>query len=331
MVARTGRRAARAAGPGASVAYGATPLALGTDGGGSIRIPSAFCGVVGHKPTFGLVPKLPGFRGWPTLSVDGPLARSVRDLALALSVMAGPSPPDDMTYPVPIGRLPRRRWTVQDLSGLRVAYSEDLGWADVDPVVRAAFADAVDSFGARPAPRWSRPPGNTGADTVVEHVALAEGYASEGPLLDQWADSMSAGIAEIVRGRPRHHRLAVPRRVHERRRLHPHLGGVLHPLRRLLLPAMPLTAFGVGEPHPASIDGHPVDPFFDDWCTLAMPANLTGQPSTAVPTGLGNDGLPMALQVMAPRFGDATSLSLAAAFERVLPGLFPPDLPPGGG
>src|SRR4051812_48041815 len=87
-------------GAGASVAYGATPLAVGTDGGGSIRIPSAFCGVAGHKPSFGLVPKLPGFRGWPTLSVDGPLARSVRDLRLALRVMAGAHPADPLTWPV---------------------------------------------------------------------------------------------------------------------------------------------------------------------------------------------------------------------------------------
>src|SRR4051795_9224992 len=86
-------------GAGASVAYGATPLALGTDGGGSIRIPAAFCGLVGHKPTFGLVPKMPGFRGWPTLSVDGPLTRTVRDAALALAVMAGPHPADNLSYP----------------------------------------------------------------------------------------------------------------------------------------------------------------------------------------------------------------------------------------
>ncbi len=88
-------------GAAASVAAGMVPLAVGTDGGGSIRIPSAFCGVYGIKPTFGVVPKLPGFRGWPTLSVTGPIAGSVRDLALALSVMAGPSPLDPLTYPSP--------------------------------------------------------------------------------------------------------------------------------------------------------------------------------------------------------------------------------------
>ena len=124
-------------GAGASVAYGATPLALGTDGGGSIRIPAAFCGLVGHKPTFGLVPKMPGFRGWPSLSVDGPLTRTVRDAVLALSVMAGRAA-DDRTGRCALGGAREVDW-----STLRVAVSEDLGWAPVEPVVRAAFRRAV--------------------------------------------------------------------------------------------------------------------------------------------------------------------------------------------
>ena len=86
-------------GAAASVAAGVVPLAVGTDGGGSIRIPSAFCGTYGLKPSFGVVPKMPGFAGWPTLSVTGPIATSVRDLELALSVMAGPDPADWLSGP----------------------------------------------------------------------------------------------------------------------------------------------------------------------------------------------------------------------------------------
>ena len=142
-------------GAAASVAAGMVPLAVGTDGGGSIRIPSAFCGVYGIKPTFGLVPKLPGFRGWPTLSVTGPIAASVRDLALALSVMAGPSPLDPLSYPSPstdyvaavLDRDRDRGW-----AGLRVAASEDMGFAAVDPDVRAAFRAAVEAIRASGVP-----------------------------------------------------------------------------------------------------------------------------------------------------------------------------------
>ena len=106
-----------------AVADGMAAAGLGTDTGGSCRIPAAFCGVVGHKPTFGLVPTKPGFRGWPTLSVDGPLARTVRDAALALSVMAGPAPEDDQSWPLAVGDLLEVATRPVDWSRLRLAVS----------------------------------------------------------------------------------------------------------------------------------------------------------------------------------------------------------------
>jgi Asp-tRNA(Asn)/Glu-tRNA(Gln) amidotransferase A subunit family amidase len=87
----------------------------------------------------------------------------------------------------------------------------------------------------------------------------------------------------------------------------------------LLTPSMPLAAFGTDIESPASIDGVPVDPFFDDWCALALPANLTGCPATAVPTGLDEDGLPLGMQVMGPRAADALVLGVAATYERLAP------------
>jgi Asp-tRNA(Asn)/Glu-tRNA(Gln) amidotransferase A subunit family amidase len=85
----------------------------------------------------------------------------------------------------------------------------------------------------------------------------------------------------------------------------------------LLTPSMPVPAFGVDVPGPTVIDGQPVDPFFDDWCALALPANLTGQPATAVPTGLSSDGLPVGLQVIGPRWADLRTLAVAARVEAV--------------
>ena len=167
-------------GAGASVAYGATPLALGTDGGGSIRIPSAFCGVAGHKPSFGLVPKLPGFRGWPTLSVDGPLGASVRDLALALRVIAGAHPADPLTWPVPLGDDVEVDW-----SRLRVAVSEDLGWAPVEPRGAGGVPGERSTGSATTAPASSRRTRTPAIPTQLwNDIALPEGFASEGPLLE---------------------------------------------------------------------------------------------------------------------------------------------------
>ncbi len=305
-------------GAGASVAYGATPIAVGTDGGGSIRIPSAFCGVVGHKPTFGLVPKMPGFRGWPSLSVDGPLTRTVRDAALALAVMAGPSPHDDLSWPLAVGDLLGAVTASPDWSRLRVAVSEDLGWAPVEPVVRAAFRRAVDVLVDDGAQVVEAAPDAPYPTELWNHVALPEGFASEGPLLEEWGGRMSAGTAEIIESG----RVAAAdyldaqaqRRDYTRR-----WGEFFSSYDVLLTPSMPLPAFGTDIASPAEIDGVPVDPFFDDWCALALPANLTGCPATAVPTGFDPDGLPLGMQVMGPRAGDATTLAVAAAYERLAP------------
>jgi Asp-tRNA(Asn)/Glu-tRNA(Gln) amidotransferase A subunit family amidase len=305
-------------GAGASVAAGMTPIALGTDGGGSIRIPAAFCGVVGHKPTFGLVPKEPGFRGWKTLSVDGPLATSTRDAALALSVLAGATAADDMTYPVPVGDLLGAVTRDDILPTLRIAWSDDLGWAPVEPDVLAAFHRALDALtdaGARLEPAH---PATAYPSALWNTVALCEGWASEGALYAEWADRMSPGIAEIVAAGRDTPATDYVEAMHERAALTRAWAEFFATYDVVLTPMMQLTAFPVGVASPSSIAGTGVDPFFDDWCVLALPANLTGQPATSVPIGLGDDGLPVALQVMGPRWADATTLAVAAAVERVL-------------
>lgn len=295
-------------GAGASVAYGATPIALGTDGGGSIRIPAAFCGLVGHKPTFGAVPKLPGFRGWPSLSVDGPITRTVRDAALALRVMAGPSPADPLTWPVRLGDLADVDW-----SGLRVAVSEDLGWAAVDPVVRAAFRGAVDRLADDGARVVEACPRSEYPAQLWNDVALPEGFASEGPLLGHdGIDETTREIIEAGRAATAADYLDTQER---RRELTETWESFFEEYDVLLAPSLPVPAFSTDVTGPASIDGTPVDPFFDDWCVLALPANLTGQPACAVPTGLSPEGLPVGLQVIGPRWSDARVLSVAARHE----------------
>jgi Asp-tRNA(Asn)/Glu-tRNA(Gln) amidotransferase A subunit family amidase len=306
-------------GAGASVAAGMTPLALGTDGGGSIRIPASFCGVVGHKPTFGLVPKEPGFKGWKTLSVDGPIARSVRDAALLLSVMCGPAAADDMSFPAPAEDYPTAAIAPGDLRGLRIAWSADLGMLPVDRDVRAVFADAVRVFAdlggelveAAPETPYPTPLWNT--------LALAEGYASEGPLLARWREHMSPGIAEIIEaGRD----IGAGRYIdalHEKARYTRVWSEFFERFDLLLTPTMQLTAFPVGLLTPTVIEDQPVDPFFDDWCTICLPANLTGMPATSVPAGFGAGGLPVGLQIMGPRCADARTLRAAAAFEQLVP------------
>jgi Asp-tRNA(Asn)/Glu-tRNA(Gln) amidotransferase A subunit family amidase len=299
-------------GAGASVAAGLTHLALGTDGGGSIRIPASFCGVAGHKPTFGLVPKEPGFKGWKSLSVDGPLATSVRDAALMLSVIAGADPADDTTAPVPIGDLAVEPGS---LRGVRIAYSADLGFAPVDASVREAFAAAVPVLAALGATVTEAWPATGNPTRLWNTIALAEGFASEGPLLADWRDQMSDGTAEIIDAGAGITAGAYVDALHERNAYGNLWSLFFGDYDVLVTPTMQVTAFPVGQLRPATIEGRVVDPFFDDWCALSLPANLAGLPATTVPAGIDPDGLPIGLQIMGPRWSDALTLRVAAAFE----------------
>jgi Asp-tRNA(Asn)/Glu-tRNA(Gln) amidotransferase A subunit family amidase len=305
-------------GSAAAVAAGIVPLALGTDGGGSIRIPASFCGIAGLKPSFGVVPKMPGFRGWPTLSVDGPMGRKVRDIALMLSVMAGPTPLDESALAVGLGDV---LGAVEgaEVSGLRIGASVDLGFAPVERDVRDAFGRALDALSdAGWAIEEATPPA-TPPIAMWNAIACAEGYASEGPLLAEFEAVMWADTADLVRAGERITAREYLDVQDERAAYTRAWAALFEDVDLLLTPAMQLTAFPVGVLSPETIDGEPVDPFFDDWVTFCLPANLTGQPAACVPIGFGAGGLPVGMQILGRRFEDAVVLGAAAAVERVLP------------
>jgi Asp-tRNA(Asn)/Glu-tRNA(Gln) amidotransferase A subunit family amidase len=292
-------------GAAASVAAGVVPLAVGTDGGGSIRIPSAFCGVYGLKPSFGVVPKMPGFRGWPTLSVTGPVAASVRDLALALAVMAGPHPADWLSSP---------SVRADDQGPLRIGVCADL--APVDDDVRAAFDAAV-----------ARLPGTVAVDVprddglaVWDAVALPEGYASEGAVVQAHPDLVGADAAGITLAGKDFSARDYLDAQEARGDYAAKWAAVFADVDALLMPAMPTTAFGVGRLRPDSIAGEPVRDGFDTWCALAVPANLAGLPAVSVPIGAGRAGLPVGAQVLAARWHDSTALRVAALLDDALAG-----------
>jgi Asp-tRNA(Asn)/Glu-tRNA(Gln) amidotransferase A subunit family amidase len=205
--------------------------------------------------------------------------------------------------------------TALDWSGLRVAVSDDLAWAPVDPEVRTAFRATLDRLADDGARVVEAHPDAGHPTELWNDIALPEGFASEGPLLDhEGIDPATRAITESGRAATAADYLD----AHERRVAFTagwesffDDGGY----DVLLSPSMPVPAFGVDVTGPAEIDGQLVDPFFDDWCGLALPANLTGQPATAVPTGLSSDGLPLGLQVMGPRWADLRTLAVAARIE----------------
>jgi Asp-tRNA(Asn)/Glu-tRNA(Gln) amidotransferase A subunit family amidase len=300
-------------GSGAALAYGAVPIALGSDGGGSIRAPASFCGVVGHKPTMGLVPRGPGFRGWETLSVVGPMGRSVRDVQACLDVIAGYHPSDDLSLP---SGGPASLGGAWEPERMRIAYSPDLGCAPIEPEVRQIFSEAIAD--ARAA-GWNLEPGHPPTEdlsSVWTTLAICEGHAADRGLLQDAPDLLEEDTRSLIRAGAERSAVEYLDAQYERAEYTRRWQEFFAEYDALITPTMQMTALDIGVLAPTSIAGQPVDPLFDDWGAFVFPANLTNMPATTVPCGYDSRGLPVGLQIMGPRSGDAATLSLAAAWER---------------
>lgn len=302
-------------GASSALAAGLGPLASGTDGAGSIRIPAAFCGVFGLKPSFGLVPYYPP-SSVEALAHIGPMSRTVRDSALLLDVVSGDDPRDRATWPNRDGFLLNCEGGVQ---GMRVAWSPDLGYAAIDPEVRAiaeAAAQRLTDLGAH-VEEVSIPfpdPWNT-VDTLWAS-AQAGRHVHD---FDAVRDDIDPGrIPLIERGRTL---TAVDLNLAYAQRT-----TVYNAWREwfeqgqwdlLLTPTLPITAFPAGDNAPAEINGVPVE--YLSWTAFTYPFNLTGNPAATVPAGFASDGLPVGLQMVGRWRADATVLRAAAAYEDAFP------------
>jgi Asp-tRNA(Asn)/Glu-tRNA(Gln) amidotransferase A subunit family amidase len=293
-----------------SVAAGMGDLALGTDGGGSVRIPASFCGIAALKPTFGLIPKEPWWPGWMMLNHIGPMARTVEDLTLALSILAGPDPADPLSLPAyaPPGI---------ELAGARVAWSDSMGDVPLDDGVRETFRAAVDRFGALGVELEQSDPGLARPIDAWNTIAVTDSFASDGRLLetglleDDTREMLEAGA-----------KVTGPQYAEARNEAHRYTQAMAAFFRGhdlLLTPATEVVAFGAEEMAPRVIGGRQVGEFFDDWCHFLYPFNLTGQPAASVPMGTAEHGMPVGLQIVGRRFEDPLVLAAAAAWERIAP------------
>jgi Asp-tRNA(Asn)/Glu-tRNA(Gln) amidotransferase A subunit family amidase len=309
---------ASSGGAGAAVAAGLGPLAHGSDGAGSIRIPSALCGVFGLKPSFGRVPNWPNADFWAARSHNGPMARTVADAALLLQAMAGPDPRD----PTSIDQTPEDygaavAWPFPAMHGLRIAWSADFGYAAVDPEVRrltTAAAERFQAFGCHVEaadPGWDDPREPAATMWHVSYAArLGERY-NERP---EWFEPSLAEM--IVAGRQvtgiQYGRAMLARTV-----FYEQVRRFFERYDLLLTPQMPLDAWSVDQ-GPREIGGQPTPSMFDR-LNFTFPFNLTGQPAASVPCGFTSAGLPVALQIVGPWHADTLVLQAAAAFEQAAP------------
>jgi aspartyl-tRNA(Asn)/glutamyl-tRNA(Gln) amidotransferase subunit A len=295
-----------------AVSTGLGPLAIGTDSGGSIRIPAAFCGVYGLKPSFGRVPQFPAFPGWETLSHTGPMARTVRDAALLLDVIAGPDDRDRWSLPADAGG-PFRDACDAGVAGLSVAWSPDLGHALVDPEIARVCEEAAarfESLGCHVevvTPSWDNP------EEMFRVIAAAELHGAWGDRPGTDAARMDRSLVALLRhgatiDAPRY--LAAAQR---RRDFWTEVQRFLARFDFLITPTVAVPPFPVGRAGLNEIHGRAVSPLA--WIPFAFPFNLTGQPAATVPAGFTASGLPVGLQIVGRRHADRTVLAASAAFE----------------
>ncbi|HJQ84183.1 MAG TPA: amidase [Candidatus Binatia bacterium] len=312
-------------GSSAAVAAGLVPLATGGDGGGSIRIPASYTGLVGLKATFGRVPRGPFmFRDWVDTVCRGPLTRSVLDAALFLDAVVGHDPHDPDSLPHP-GHAYRDRLD-EAPHGLRVAYSATLGYARVAPDVRRAVERAVDTLG-----RALAVPVEPIADRITDGgMAWAmlncfEQHAKLAPIIERHRDEWGRGYLRGVDHGGRLGAADIGRFQQERLRVIEDVAAVFARYDVLLTPTVPTTAFPAGGPMPGVIDGAPIESPLHA-VAFSYPFNLTGHPACSMPIGVADDGLPVGLQIVTQRHRDDLLLQVARAVERAIP--VPPPPPP---
>lgn len=301
-------------GSAAALATGMVALATGSDLGGSLRNPAAFCGVVGFRPSPGLVPDPRRGLGWSPLPVLGPMARTVADAALLLSVQAVPDDgdplsraPDGPVFPA----LPA------DLASLRCAVSADLGFAPTSRAVRDAFAPRAAAMGRLFGRVTEAHPDCAGADEAFE-VLRAGGFLSAhlGRVIatpEQVGVNVRANVGEGLRYALEDHVRAAGLQTDLYRRFQAFFRE--HDL--LVTPAMTLSPRPWRELYPAEIDGVATRSYFH-WLALSYAVTLVGHPALCLPLGLDPAGMPFGVQVVGPRGGDALVLRAGAAIEAAL-------------
>ncbi|MBB3086150.1 amidase [Geodermatophilus sabuli] len=301
-------------GAAAALAAGFVPLAEGSDMGGSLRNPAAFCNVVGLRPTPGRVPTWPAPIGWSQMSVQGPMGRTVADVALALSAVAGPDP----RVPIALGDpgAPFAAPLPERLDGLRVAWAPDLGGRiTVDPAVTAVLADSVRVFEELGATVEADCPDLSGADDVFGTLRAWLFDASFSDLARQHPDQVKESIRWNAERGAKLSGSDVARAEMVHTALYERVVAFFDRYDVLLAPTTQVLPFPVEQEYPTEINGVKLDDYLE-WmraCTLITP---TGCPALSVPGGFTPDGLPIGLQVIASPRADRRVLEVGHAFEQ---------------
>lgn len=296
-----------------ALACGMIPIADGSDMGGSLRNPASFCNVVGLRPSPGRVPNWPGYVGWYTYAVEGPMARTVEDAALMLSTIAGPDPrsPIAITEPGSLFSQPLKR----NFKGVRIAWSHDLGMLPVDPQVTTVIEGKRHLFDGLGCRIDDCEPDFSGADEIFKawrawyfELVLAELLETQ---RDKLKDTVIWNIEEGMK-------LSGPQLgAIERRRteLYHRVREFMQTYEFLILPVSQVPPFPVSQRYIEEINGEKMGTYID-WMKSCYYITTVGFPAISVPCGFTADGLPVGVQIVGRHQDDLGVLQLAYAFEQ---------------
>ncbi|AMU57644.1 amidase [Mycobacteroides abscessus] len=302
-------------GSAAAVAAGMAPMSIGTDGGGSVRIPASFCGVVGFKPTHGRIPMYP-ISPFGPLAHGGPITRTVEDAALLMDIISLPDYRDPTSLSPTLTTY--RSQVYRDMTGLDIAYSPTLGYVDVDPEVADLVENAVNALNDAGLPVTHADPGFSdpidsfetlwaagAAASLNNYGALDDVGADIDPGLAQmWDTGAGASATEYLAARNTCVQLGVTM-------------GAFHELHNVLItPTVPIPAFPLGADVPPNSGMR----WWAQWTPFTYPFNMTQQPALSIPVGNTAQGLPVGMQIVGPRHSDDLVLAVGHFAERVLAG-----------
>ncbi|MFB9926071.1 amidase [Amycolatopsis halotolerans] len=300
-------------GAAAALAAGLQPLAEGSDMGGSLRNPASFCNVVGLRPSPGRVPTWPATLPWEALGVQGPMGRTVADVALLLSVIAGHDERNPISLDQPAA--PFAGSLDADLAGLRVAWSPDLGGLPVDPAVTAVLEPAVKVFadlGCRVEPAC---PDLASADEVFRTLRGWLFHAGFSGLLEEHPDKMKQTLKDNIAFGATLSGADIATAQTRQLQLISGMQEFFTQYDLLLAPVSQVPSFPVEWEYPETVAGQPMHDYLE-WMRSAYSISATGCPALSVPAGFTGDGRPVGLQIIAPMRGELGLLRAAHAFEQ---------------
>jgi Asp-tRNA(Asn)/Glu-tRNA(Gln) amidotransferase A subunit family amidase len=300
-----------------ALACGMVPICTGSDTGGSLRNPAAFNGIVGFRPTPGLVANEKRVHGWSTLPVAGPMARTVADVCMLLSAMVSDDAADplatavrasDFAAPLPV-----------DLASLRVAFTPDLGFAPTERHIGEVFAERTGLFRDVFGRTDDTTPDCSNADEAFAVLRAVTFLSSHLERVRTRPDDVGPNVHANVTEGLGYSAQDVARAMAVQTALYRRWQGFFANWDVIVTPAITISPRPWSELYPEQIDGRPTKNYFQ-WLALAYAVTLVGHPAVCIPVGHDRHGMPFGLQVIGPRGGDAFVLSVAGALEALLAG-----------